>query len=63
MHTYTVNKILDLKLSLWQNYIHKIFVPKSKRGELFLFVSDGEQEGGCVFLNKQVWLYIEETRL
>lgn len=49
MHTYTVNKILDLKLSLWQNYIHKIFVPKSKWSEFFLFSPDGEQEGGCVF--------------
>lgn len=50
MHTYTVNKILDIKLSLWQNYIHKIFVPKSKWSEFFLFGPDGEQEGGfCIF--------------
>lgn len=50
MHTHTVNKILDIKLSLWQNYIHKIFVPKSKRNEFFLFGPDGEQEGRCVFI-------------
>lgn len=63
MHTYTVNKILDIKLSLWQNYIHKIVVPKSKRSEFFLFSPDGEREGDCVFVSEQAWIYIEETRL
>lgn len=58
MYTYTVNKILDIKLSLWQNYIHKIFVPKRKRVSFFfLFSPDGEQEGGRVFENEQAWVY------